>query len=382
MALEKAAGSLDNEAVAAHIAANLQQCAAQLHERLAALQAAGATEEQQAPVAQQQQPEKRARRGRRASAAEVAADAAQAGVNEEEMAAAEEELARLPLLETAAGYSQLAASAAAGAPDARFSASALLLARTQPAPALVLAHVQRLAPVPPPLEEGDDDAVTARRAEALAAAAGVALGICSALACDAPAPEPALCMFAPAVGHLCEAAQMLGAAAGSDVLQQLVQLAARALASMHATLVQQQPGLAAAGRRSSGGWRANPQAPSPAEAAAEACTVAADLCFLLTTLRLHGSAGGEASGTRQRQQLEALAAAAAADLRQLAPYGTAGLLDRLAAMVSLGKLAGARTVSPGAAEPRGHAPLSCPPSCLCRSRKKRSAALAGRRAVL
>ena len=50
----------------------------------------------------------------RASAAEVAADAAQAGVSEEEMAAAEEELARLPLLETAAGYSQLAASAAAG----------------------------------------------------------------------------------------------------------------------------------------------------------------------------------------------------------------------------------------------------------------------------
>ena len=351
-ALEKAVAALDNEGVKAHIVANLQQCAAQLHERLRALQAEAqqeqqAQEQQQAQAQQVQQQQQRAKRSRRPTAAELAAAAAEADVTEAEMAEAEEELESLPLLETAAGYRQLAAAAAGGAPDARFTSAALLLSRKLPGPELVLAHVQRLCPVPPPPEAGDEPTAAAQRVQALVAAAGVALAVCSALACEADCPEDALRMFAPAVGQLADAAQLLlqqqerqeqaGEAAASSpaaLLREFSQLAGRTLASMHAALRAQQLGLAA-GRPAggSGYWRANPEQPSPAEAADAACSACADLCSLLTTLRLLGDTPG---GSQQaKQQREALAAAAAADLRQLAPYGPSGLLDHLASLVSL-----------------------------------------------
>lgn len=362
-ALEKAVAALDNEDAKSHIAANLHQCARQLHERLQSLQAAARQQaaaqqpEQQQPGQQQQQDAaargaKRTRRGGKA-AAEVAADAAEADVTEEEMAEAEAELTTLPLLETAGGYTRLVAATAAGIPDARFSASALLLSRRLPAAELVLAHVQRLAPVPPPPEAGDCDPAAARqcRAQALVVAAGVTLGLCSALACEAGSPEDALRMFAPAVGQLTGALQLLleqeaegqqaaaPAATLQEVaqlegrtLQEVAQLAGRTLASMHAALEQQRQA-PAGGCAASSYWRSNPQAPSLAEAAEAARSAAASLCSLLTTLRLHASSTGLAGGSQQRQQLEASAAGAAADVRQLAPFGPSGVLDYLASLV-------------------------------------------------
>ena len=333
-ALEKAVSAVDDEATRAHIAANLRQCAQQLAERLRVLAA-----EQPQPQQQQQQQQqaakdaKRPKRGARAAA--LAAAAAEADVTEAEMAEAQDELEHLPLLETAGGYACLAAAAVAGAPDARFTGSALLLARRLPAPELVLAHVQRLAPVPPPPEAGEAEGAAARaaRSAALVAAAGVALGLCSALAADASTPEDALRMFAPAVSLLADAAQLAASAdAQAPAAHEVAQLAARTLASMHAALEQQRRALAGGAAAAGGYWRSNPQAPSPAGAADAACSTGASLCSLLTTLRLHASgvAAAQPGSSRRRQQLDALAAAAAADLRLLAPYGPSGALDTLA----------------------------------------------------
>ncbi|PRW56714.1 hypothetical protein C2E21_4752 [Chlorella sorokiniana] len=353
-ALEKAAGALPDEGLRAHITDHLAECAAQLHERLRALQAAATEAQQQEQQEQQAQPQRQQRTKRSRQPAATAAAAAEADVTEAEMAEAEEELESLPLVETAAGYRQLAAGAAAGTPDPRFTSAALLLSRKLPAAELVLAHVQRLCPVPPPAEGGagaDADAAAAlQRCQALVAAAGVALGVCAALACEADCPEDALCTFAPALGLLREAAQLLlhqleqqeaGEAAeaassiGSDpaaVLRELSQLASRALASMHAALRAQQLRLATGQPAGgSGYWRANPDQPSPAEAADAACAACSDVCLLLSTLRLHSS-GLLAASSKQRQQQDALAAAAAADLRLLAPYGASGLLDYLATL--------------------------------------------------
>lgn len=149
-------------------------------------------------------------------------------------------------------------------------------------------------------------------------------------------------MFAPAVSLLADAAQLLarpgageGAAeadAQAAAVQEVTQLAARALASMHAALEQQRQALAGGDAAGGGYWRSNPQALSPAEAAEAACSTSASLCSLLTTLRLHASgvAAAEPGSSLRRQQLDALAAAAAADLRLLAPYGPSGALDSLA----------------------------------------------------
>ncbi len=351
--------SLQDEGLREHITANLGQCAAQLHERLRALAASG--EAQQPKQQQSQQPpppqqQERAKRSRRPAAAAVAAAAAEADVTEAEMVEAEEELESLPLIETAAGYTTLAAGAVSGTLDPRFTSSALLLSRKLPAPELVLAHVQRLCAVPPPpegdAEPGADAAAALQRSQALVAAAGVALGVCAALASEADCPEDALRMFGPALGLLREALQPLqqqlerrqpaeaGEAAGSSssdpaavaALQELSQLASRALASMHAALRAQQLRLAAGQSAGGGYWRANPDQPSPAEAADAACAACAEACLLQCTLRLHGS-GQPAGAAKQRQQQEALAAAAAADLQLLRPYGTSGLLDYLATLV-------------------------------------------------
>lgn len=353
-ALEKAAAALPDEGLRAHITANLGQCAAQLLERLRALQASAAEEQkEQRPEQQQQAQAQRQRSKRSRQQAATAAAAAEADVTEAEMAEAEEELEHLPLVETAAGYRQLAAGAVDGALDPRFTSAALLLSRKLPAAELVLAHVQRLCPVPTPSEgsgEQADAAAALQRGQALVAAAGVALGVCAALACEAECPEDALRMFAPALGLLREAAQLLlhqlerqeaGKAAGaagsgtSDaavVLQELSQLGSRTLASMHAALRAQQLRMAAG--QPAGGmsyWRANPDQPSPAEAADAACAACCDVSLLLTTLRLHRS-GLPPAGGKQRQWQEALSAAAAADLRLLAPYGASGLLDYLATL--------------------------------------------------
>lgn len=361
-ALEKAATALHDDELRAHITANLGQCAAQLHERLQALQAAAGEAQQQEQQERQPQEQaaetqrqQRAKRSRRpAAAAAMAAAAAEADVTEAEMAEAEEELESLPLVETAAGYRQLVADAAAGALDPRFTSAALLLSRKLPAAELVLAHVQRLCSVPPPPEGGAEaDAASAlQRGQALVAAAGVALGVCAALACEADCPEDALRMFTPTVSLLCDASHLLleagkaaepAATSGGDpaaALAELSQLAGRALASMHAALGAQQLRLATGQPSSSSYWRANPDQPPPAQAADAACAACSGICLLLSMLRLHGS-GLPLGGGRQRQQREALAAAAAADLRLLAPYGASGLLDYLATLVSsLGPSAG------------------------------------------
>ena len=354
-ALEKAAAALPDEGLRAQITANLGQCAAQLLERLRALQAAAGEEQREQQQEQQQQAQAQRQRSKRnRQQAATATAAAEADVTEAEMAEAEEELEHLPLVETAAGYRQLAAGAVDGALDPRFTSAALLLSRKLPAAELVLAHVQRLCPVPPPSEgsgEEADAAAALQRGTALVAAAGVALGVCAALACEAECPEDALRMFAPALGLLREAAQLLlhqleqqeagkaADAAGSGtsdaavVLQELSQLGSRTLASMHAALRAQQLRMAAG--QPAGGtsyWRANPDQPSPAEAADAACAACCDVSLLLTMLRLHRS-GLPPAGGRQRQWQEALSAAAAADLRLLAPYGASGLLDYLATLV-------------------------------------------------
>ena len=347
-ALEKAVGGLQDEAVKAHILADLQGCATALHERLLSLQAAAAAA---AAEAAQEEPEleqavkaaKRPKRSRKSAAAveaeaEAAAPTAEA---EAEMAAAEEPLLLpLPVLATAGGYRQLAAAAGAGQPDARFSASDLLLSRKLPAEELVRFHVQRLqlsAAAGAAAPAGDASAELGQQV----AAARAALGICSALSCEAGSPEDALRMFAPVVSQLGEASQLLqqqqqakgapAAAAAAALLQDLTQLAGRALAAMHAALQLQRQALAGS-VASSSFWRSN-QRHSAAEAADVACTVSAALCSLCTSLRMPAAGSSQAAG-RQRQQLEALAAGAAADLRQLAPYAASGQLAHLATLVS------------------------------------------------
>jgi hypothetical protein len=344
-ALEKAVGGLQDEAVKAHIQEDLQGCATALHERLLSLQAAAAAEAaQEEPEPEPEQAAKAAKRPKRSRKGVAAAEAeAAAPTAEAEAEMAEEEeplLLPLPVLATAGGYRQLAAAAAAGQPDARFSAADLLLSRKLPTEELVRAHVQRLqlsAAVAEPA--GDASAELGQQV----AAARASLGICSALSCEAASPEDALRMFAPAVSQLEEASQLLqqqkqaegGAPAAAPaiaaLLQELTQLASRALAAMHAALQLQRQALAGSAASSSF-WRSN-QRQSAAEAADVACTVSATLCSLCTALRMHAASGSQAAG-RQRQQLEALSAGAAADLRQLAPYAASGQLAHLAATVS------------------------------------------------
>ena len=344
-ALEQAAGALEDEALRAHIQSNLGSCAQALHERLLSLQADAEQQQQQQqeaaePAEQQQRAGKRApKRGK-----QVAGPGAEAPA---EVAAPEEP--PLPHLATSAGYGALAAAEAAGQPDARFSPAALLLARRLPAPELVLAHVRRLLPDLPPATVaggGTDGAggepVTQAQAAAALQAAHAAVGLCSALACEAQGPVHALRVFAPAVSQLADAAQQLeawrgsagaatAAAAAAAALQELAQLAGRALASMTAALRQQRLAPGGALRAACGFWRTSPQQPAPAAAAGAACAASADICSLLTSLRLRSSSG--VSG-KLRQQVEALAAAAAADLRQLAPYAGSGQLAELASLVS------------------------------------------------
>lgn len=321
-ALEKAAGSVEDEAVRAHIRDNLQQCAQQLHDKL------------QAPADEPPaQAAKRPKRGKKAAAPEAVA-----------AVAADPEAAAVlpPTLASAEGYRQLAAAAAEGRPDARFTTASLLLARKLPAERLVAAHVRQL--VPGAGEPADADASPQQqqqRAEALVVAAATALGVCAALSAEAAGPEDALRMFAPAVSHLCDASQLLteqpDAAAAAALPLKLAQLAARTLASMHAVLRQQRLALGTSqGDAAPCFWRSNPQqqhADGAAGGAEAACSASASICALCTTLRLHGPSGQAAPG-RLRQQVEALAVAAAADLRLLAPYAASGQLAYLASLVS------------------------------------------------
>lgn len=300
-ALEKAVGGLQDEAVKAHIQADLQGCAAALHERLLSLQAAAAAEA--AAQEEQDQAAKAAKRPRRSRKTAAEAAAAPPAVVAEEEEEEEPLLLPLPALATAGGYRQLAAAAAAGQPDARFSATDLLLCRKLPAEELVRAHVHRLQLT---------EAAAADDSSQPLAAARAALGICSALSCEAGSPEDALCMFAPAVGQLEEALQLLlqqqqqaegapaAAAAAAALLQGLTQLAGHALAAMHAALqLQQQTGRQ---RCHSAFWRSN-QRRSAAQAADAACTVSAAICSFCTRPRMRTHGGRQVAG-RQRQQLE------------------------------------------------------------------------------
>ncbi|KAL4443789.1 hypothetical protein ABPG75_011526 [Micractinium tetrahymenae] len=340
-ALSKAVGGLADEGVRAHIQANLERCAAALHERLAAAQPAEAMEEDEQQEQQQEQEQQQqgqaAKRAKRTGKKAAAATGPGVEAPAEEAEQLEEQAAEPPSLSTAAGYAALVEGEVAGRPDARFSPAALLLARRLPGEELVRAHVRRVLPDALPDVAGAAPAVAAARA---------ALGLCAALASEAAGPEEALHAFAPAVSQLGEAAQQLAAAqAGAAAQQQqqrqqhaglareLHQLAGRALAAMYAALLQQRLALRSGSSQaasSSSYWRANPQALPPAAAAEAACTVAAAACCLLTELRLRQGSSQAGSGRSGRPQIESLAAAAAGDLRQLAPYASSGLLMQLA----------------------------------------------------
>ncbi|KAL4442009.1 hypothetical protein ABPG77_011270 [Micractinium sp. CCAP 211/92] len=341
-ALAKAVAGLVDEGVRSHIQANLPRCAAALHERLATAQSTDAMEEEeqqpavQAGQQQQQQQQgnlaKRVKRGRKAAAA--TGPGAEAPAEEAEQL--EDEAAELPTLATAAGYAALVAGQVAGRPDARFSPASLLLARRLPGEELLRAHVQRVLA---------DAAPEAAGAASAMAAAHAALGLCAALAVEAARPEEALHMFGPAVSQLAEvAAQLAGEQAGAaeqgeqaqqaqaGLARELLQLAGRALAAMHAALLQQRLALRSGSVPASGSsyWRANPQSLLPPAAAEAACAAAAAACCLLTDLRLQHDGSRAGDGRSGRQQIQALAAAAAGDLRQLAPYASSGLLAELA----------------------------------------------------
>lgn len=341
-ALAKAVAGLVDEGVRSHIQANLPRCAAALHERLATAQSTDAMEEEeQQPAVQagQQQQEqqqgnvaKRVKRGRKAAAA--TGPGAEAPAEEAEQL--EDEAAELPTLATAAGYAALVAGQVAGRPDARFSPASLLLARRLPGEELLRAHVQGVLADAAPEAAGAASAMAAARAT---------LGLCAALAVEAARPEEALHMFGPAVSQLAEvAAQLAGEQAGAaeqgeqaqqaqaGLARELLQLAGRALAAMHAALLQQRLALRSGSVPASGSsyWRANPQSLLPPAAAEAACAAAAAACCLLTDLRLQHDGSRAGDGRSGRQQIQALAAAAAGDLRQLAPYASSGLLAELA----------------------------------------------------
>lgn len=215
-------------------------------------------------------------------------------------------------------------------------------------------HVRRLqlAPAAPAASSGgcafgsDTDSASLRQqAEVAIAAARVALSLCSAHSCEAAAPEDALCVFGPAVSQLSEAFRVIqrqqpeGSAAHGgpmvELLHELTPLARRALASMHATLEQQQLRQALPGcQTGSHIWRCQLRSASAAETVQTACTVSAAICSLCTALRLHSNDSNSSMSGAQWQQVHALAAATAGELRLLSPYATSGLLAQLALMVS------------------------------------------------
>jgi hypothetical protein len=325
IALDKAAGTVEDATVQEYIRGNLAQCAQQLHDRLLALQASAAEEAEQAEALAP--PAKRSKRVGKAKAAPQTAPR----VESPAMAAAAAAAAPPATLNTAEGYEQLAAVAITGQPDPRFTTASLLLARKPPSEQLVLAHVRQLQP-----ESGSLDASLPLQGEALAAAAATALGTCAALSAESSDPADALRMFAPALGLLSDAWQLLSELEGPAAAFELQRLAARALASMHASLLAHAIPHSVSNSSTTRYWRSCPQQQPAAAAAAEAACAA--VCGLRTSMLVHSAARGSAAVGRQRQQLEAQGAACAADIGLLAPHAASGVLSLLSSTVSCGKV--------------------------------------------
>ncbi|KAL4858416.1 hypothetical protein ACK3TF_001396 [Chlorella vulgaris] len=316
IALDKAAGTVEDVTVQEYIRGNLAQCAQQLHDRLLALQASAAEEAEQAEAVAP--PAKRSKRVGKAKAAPRTAP----GVELPAVAAAAAAAAPPATLNTAQGYEQLAAAAVAGQPDPRFTTASLLLARKPPSEQLVLAHVRQLQP-----ESGSLDASLPLQGEALAAAAATALGTCAALSAESSDPADALRMFAPALGLLSDAWQLLSELEGPAAAFELRRLAARALASMHSSLLAHAIPHGVSNSSTTRCWRSYPPQQPAAAAAAEAACAA--VCGLRASMQLHSAARGSAAVGRQRQQLEAQGAACAADIGLLAPHAASGVLSLL-----------------------------------------------------
>eukprot|EP00887_Chlorella_sp_A99_P002768 scaffold6.g2768.t1 len=328
-ALQKALDILPaGHALRAHLEQNLEEAAATLLEQLQQTGGKEQREAQQHEVGQK--PAKRVKKAAKAPAPPAAPAPVPSGT----------------LLD--AGLDEEATAVASAARLDAPRALPLLMARQSP-PAQLLSWL---------LEQvrAAQQAASASEAQTLLTVAAVATSLCASLAGLATTTAEAVALYEPAVGQLNEAAVLLrldggsaggtpGVAAGSAAgecdadVQQLAALAARLVTALHLELGRRrQPGAALWQR-----WQT-----ASAGVASTAAARANETCAALVSLRLrlNSRTAVALGGAPARRQRDALAAQAAHDMRQLAPYAAAGQLARFAAAAPEEELPSDRSILP------------------------------------